>query len=169
MPDRDWEKELAEIDRRINTNPAPAPTGPAGAPAAPVAVPSAPRGTRAAPARVTAGAGPTVVTTPRRTWKSVAGLAFRLLIAAALLACVVVWPYETRCGVGLGAYLAAIGVTALASLWTSIAAWRHRTASLHVLGLAMLLASGVFGAREVLPRVGYAIADPDHPTIWACQ
>jgi hypothetical protein len=121
------------------------------------------------PARTPPAAGPTVVTTPRPSWKSTAGLAFRQLLAAVLLASVVVWPYEARCGVGLGAYLGVIGAAALASLWTSIAAWRHRTASLHVLGLAMLLASGVYGAREILPRVGYAMPDPNHPTIWACQ
>jgi hypothetical protein len=167
MPDRDWEKELAEIDRRINANPEPTP---ATGPVVPVAAPAAPKGGRAvAPGRTPPAVGPTVVTTPRRNWKSTAGLAFRLLLAAALLASVVVWPYEARCGVGLGAYVGVIGAAALASLWTSIAAWRHRTASLHVLGLAMLLASGVYGAREILPRVGYAMPDPNHPTIWACQ
>jgi len=169
MPDRNWEKELADIDRRINSSPEPVPAGPAGAPTAPVAMPTAPRGGREAPVRPAVATGPIVVTTPRRTWKSNAGLAFRLLIAAALLAAVVVWPYEARCGVGLGAYLAAIGLTVLASLWTSIAAWRHRLASLHVLGLAMLLASGIYGAREILPRVGYAMPDADHPATWACQ
>lgn len=161
MSDRDWEKELAEIDRRIASSPeaAAAPT-----PAAPAAVVR-----KGAPDRPPVGGTPPIVASPKRTWKTNAGLAIRVLLAGVLMACVIVWPYETRCGVGLGAYLGVIAVTALASLWTSVAAWKHRTAMLHVLGLAMLMASGVYAAREVLPRVGYALPDPAHPTIWACQ
>jgi hypothetical protein len=158
MPERDWEKELAEIDRRIST----APEEPRG-----VAVPGG-KAPATAP-RAGAGQGPTVVTAPRRTWKTTAALLFRLVLAAVLVACIVVWPYDTRCGIGLAAYVATIAVAGLASLWTSVAAWRHRSAALHVLGLSLLLASGVYAAREVLPRVGYALPDPLHPTIWVCQ
>lgn len=167
MPNRDWDKELADIDRRLAAVPdAPAATPVAGTPAAPPTVVRKPNVADRAPV---GGMPPVVTTTPRRTWKTNAALAFRLLLAVVLLACVVVWPYETRCGLGLGAYLGTIGVTVLAALWTSIAAWRHRTAALHVLGLAMLLAAGVYAGREVLPRVGYALPDADHPTVWACR
>jgi len=163
MPDRNWEKELAEIDRRISSTPeealAPDPAlarvpAKAGAPAP-----------RAAPAPASAVAP----AAPRRHWKATAGLLVRVLLTALLLAGVVVWPYETRCGAWLAGYLATIAVTGLAALWTAVAAWRHRAALVHVLSLAMLVAAGVYGAIEVLPRVGYAMPDPNHPAMWACR
>ena len=164
MPDRDWEKELADIDRRLGSVPAdddapPPATAPAKGRALPAVVPTA-RASTAAPA-----------TTPvaRRHWKATAGLLMRLLVTAALLACVVIWPYETRCGPWLAGYLTTIGITALAALWTSIAAWRHRGAVVHVLSLAVLLTTGVYAGLEVLPRVGYAMPNPAHPAMWACK
>jgi hypothetical protein len=162
MPDRDWEKELAEIDRRI-----------ASAPPESAEAPPAPRGAAKgrdlpAPSRATAAAVTTAVPA-RRHWTATAGLLLRLGLTALLLAGVVAWPYETRCGTWLAAYLATIAATALASLWTSIAAWRHRGALVHVLSLGMLVTALVYGAMEVLPRVGYAMPDPAHPAMWACR
>jgi hypothetical protein len=105
----------------------------------------------------------------RRHWKHTAGLLFRLLLTALLLAVVVVWPYETRCGAWLAGYLATIAVTGLAAIWTAVAAWRHRGAIVHVLSLGMLVAAAVYATMEVLPRVGYAVPDPAHPAMWACK
>jgi hypothetical protein len=58
---------------------------------------------------------------------------------------------------------------ALAGVWTSVAAWRHRAPLVHLVGLALVVTGGVFAAREVLPRVGYALPTPEHPAIWFCQ
>jgi hypothetical protein len=167
MPDRDWEKELADIDRRL----ASAPAEPAEAPPAPV---RAPAKARPAPAHVAPpsrdlGVTPAAPVSARRHWKATAGLLVRLVITAVLLAAVVIWPYETRCGPWLAGYLTTIGVTALAAVWTSVASWRHRGALVHVLSLAMLLAAGVYGSMEVLPRVGYAMPNAAHPAIWVCR
>jgi hypothetical protein len=164
MPDRDWEKELAEIDRRLAS-------APAEAEAPPVATPPS-KGRPVAPAALTtrpSTAAPTAAPVARRHWKATAGLFVRLLVTAALLACVVVWPYETRCGPWLAGYLTTIGLTALAALWTSVAAWRHRGAIVHVLSLAVLVTAGVYAGLEVLPRIGYAMPNPAHPAMWACK
>ncbi len=164
MPDRDWEKELAEIDKRLGAVPEEAPA------ASPARVPAT-RPAPSAPRDVAAKAPPVPPTTPtaRRPWVATAGLLARLLVAALLLAVVVVWPYDTRCGAWLAGYLATIGITMLAALWTSVAAWRHRGALTHVLALGVFTTAGVYGAREILPRVGYAMPDPAHPTMWACK
>ncbi|MDF1505774.1 hypothetical protein, partial [Roseisolibacter sp. H3M3-2] len=105
----------------------------------------------------------------RRSWRTQVALLLRVAFGAAVVAALIYWPYPSRCGVGLGYYLALVGVLALAGLWTSVAAWRHRAAFVHVLGVVMLAAAGVLGAREVLPKVGYAFPTPAHPVSWACE
>ncbi len=167
MSDRDWEKELAEIDRRIASEPAESEGVPA---SRTVAVSGRTDAAKPKPPSVAARANAPVTTTPAapRHWKTIVGLTIRLSIAAMLLAAVVVWPYDTRCGSWLYGYLATIGLTAVASIWTAVAAWRHRGALVHLLSLAMLATALVYAAIEVLPRVGYALPDAAHPTIWSC-
>ena len=168
MADRNWEKELADIDRRIASEPA---TG--AVPVAPVATPNGakaaavPNGAvapRSAPAGATTSAP-----TARRHWTATAGLLLRLALVGLLVAVIVVWPYDTRCGVWLSGYLATMVVAALGAIWSSVAAWRHRAALVHLLSLGALAATLVYGAIEVLPRVGYAMPNPAHPAMWACR
>jgi hypothetical protein len=163
MSSRDWEKELAAIDRQLASvpdealvrNPAAVPqrVDPGARPAV-----AAPRGGAPAPPGV-----------PARRWRSTAGLLVRLLIGLAGVAALAVWPYDVRCGSLLAGYLAVTAAVALAGVWTSVAAWRHRAPLVHLVGLALVVTGGVFAAREVLPRVGYALPTPEHPAIWFCQ
>lgn len=176
MSNRDWDKELAEIDRRLasvpdepQTQPAPAATRPAPARSA-GAVPVPPAGAASPASSVSAPRRPG---TPaegagRRSMKTQLALLLRLAFGAAIIAALVYWPYPARCGVGLGYYLALVGVLAIAGLWTSIAAWRHRAPLVHLLGLTMLVAAGGLGAREVLPKLGYAFPSEAHPADWRC-
>jgi hypothetical protein len=167
MSNRDWEKELAEIDKRLASVPdAPAerPT-----PRAPASV-----GRAAAPAPAPAAAPQRRIGTPaeapgRRSWRTQLALLLRIAFGAAVVAALIYWPYPSRCGVGLGYYLALVAVLALAGIATSVAAWRHRSGFVHVLGIVMLGAAGVLGAREVLPKVGYAYPTATHPVAWACE
>lgn len=99
---------------------------------------------------------------------STLGVALRLLLAVALGAAMLVWPYSTRCGIGLFSYLAATGMVSLAGVWTSVWTWRHRSARGHTLALLLIIWGGILAAMEVLPRVGYARPTPDHPTVWLC-
>jgi hypothetical protein len=161
---RDWEKELAAIDRQLASIP-----DEALAPQAPPAAPPAPGRQAMAAPRMQPAPGPVIVETPRRRWQSTVGLLLRLLLGIAAVVAVVMWPYGARCGLALAQYLAVVGVMGLAGLWTSVASWRHRAPLVHVLGLALVVTSGVFAAREVLPRVGYAMPTLEHPAIWACQ
>ena len=162
---RDWEKELAAIDRQLASVSDEALLAQNQPPAAP-AVPA--RQAPVAP-RAPAVAGPVIVEKPRRRWATVLGLLARLLLGVAAVVAVVLWPYEARCGLALAQYLAVVGVAGLAGIWTSVASWRHRAPLLHLLGLALVVTSGVFAAREVLPRVGYAMPTLEHPAIWACR
>ncbi len=138
-PGRDWDKELADIDKVIaKTPPAQlaAPSGggaPAGAPAARAPSVPAPVGRKAA----------------LSTW-------LRVLLGAALAVGMTQWPYFHACGPALFLYVGSIGVVGLAGLWGAVSSWRRRMGLAHTISLLVLLAGGVLAASEVLPRIGYA-------------
>src|ERR1700760_637027 len=103
MPDRDWEKELAKIDKQLGAMSdeelaAFTAKVPAKANAAPPVKGGKPAPAAASPAPARA-----------QTTKAWAVYA-RLLISVALGVGMVVWPYPSRCGVGLAGYLAAVTV-----------------------------------------------------------
>ncbi len=128
---RDWDRELADIDRAMGKQ--------GNAP-----VPAAPGAARA----------PTPAVPPRRhlialTW-------FWVLLAVALAAALLVWPYQHACGLQLIFFLGAAGVTAVIAILAAVASWSHHRGLAHVIALLVLLWAGFIAVREVLPRVGYA-------------
>lgn len=151
---RDWDKELAKIDKQLDSLPderlLPAPRPAA---AAPGAKPTAP-----------AAAPPAAPSSPRAT----VGVVLRLLLAVAVAVGIMFWPYDTRCGAGLAGYLAAVGGVILAGGWSAVWTWRHRAAKSHVLSIAVMAWGIALAAAEVLPRVGYAQPDPAR-TLWVCE
>ncbi len=142
---RDWDKELADIDKVI----AKAPAG--GVPATPgrAAVPASGR------EPVPAGGGRFPVFT---TW-------LRVGLGLALAVGITQWPYPNACGINLALYLGAIVTVVVAGLWSSVTSWRRRLGVAHFLSLLVLLWGLVLAAREVLPRVGYA----RHARTWSCS
>lgn len=135
---RDWDKELAAIDKVMAKSAA----APAGA-----SVPAT-RG----------GGSPAVAAPPRpsigkraalTTWVR-AGLG--ILVAAAVLQ----WPYAHRCGLGLILYLGSAGMVAVAGGWTMIVSWHRRQGWAHLAGLTVFLGGLALVAGVLLPRLGYA-------------
>jgi hypothetical protein len=126
---RDWDKELADIDRAVAKQPAPAPSG--------------------APPE----AGQTLPWARRRfvalTWFWT-GLAIVLAVALA------VWPYDKNCGLRLIFFLGAGGIALLAGVLGALASWSHRRGLAHLISLLVIVWSGVMVVREILPRAGYA-------------
>jgi hypothetical protein len=155
MSSTNWDKELAKIDKQLESISDDALLGP-GAPPPPAGgaakVPAAPP--HAAEAR-------------RET--STFGVFARLVLAVALGVAMLFWPYSARCGAGLFGYLFATIVVIVSGGWSAIWTWRHRSAQGHVLSLLLILWGLVLGAQEVLPRVGYAKPDAMHPAIWMCE
>lgn len=143
-PPRDWDKELAEIDKIIASGKSAPP------PAAPTR--SAPAGSGSAPASGAPAAAPR----PAGGRAAVIGTWFRALLGAALLAALLVWPFAHYCGSGLALYLGAVALSVITALWTLGASWTHRRGLAHTLGIGLLLGSLALGAMEILPRVGYA-------------
>jgi hypothetical protein len=155
---RDWDKELAEIDKLMGAE-APAPGKVVGPPVA------RPSETASRPGQSSA---PQVarqqVVAPQRRVANLTVWLVALLgpIGAAGLA---IWPYPKACGMGLGVYL--VGVLAVwgASIWAMRTAWAAQRAAAMILAVLALLASLSLAALEVLPRVGYARTS----LTWTCS
>jgi len=161
MPDRDWEKELAKIDKQL---------GAMSDQELAAFTANVPAKTSGVPAKVAkpAKAGVDAPAPAREQVTKAWAVYARLLISVALGVGMVVWPYPSRCGVGLAAYLGAVTVVVGSGIWSSVWTWRHRASRAHALSLLLILWGLILGSIEVLPRVGYAKADPRHPAGWAC-
>jgi hypothetical protein len=143
---RDWDKELADIDKAIARMPAPA--------AAPAA----------ASAGVTSAPAPARVPPPAATRRETTTTWLRVLLAALLAAALPYWPYARGCGLWLDLYLGAAAMVVVAGVWASISAWQRRRARAHVVALLIVFWGVGLLAAEVLPRVGYA----RHAARWTC-
>lgn len=148
MSSPDWDKELAKIDKHLESISDDALLAPGTPPKTPAETERAKE-------------------VKRET--SSFGVFARLVLAVALGVAMLFWPYSARCGLGLFGYLAATVVVIVAGGWSAIWTWRHRSAQGHVLSLLLILWGLLLGAQEVLPRVGYAKPDAMHPAIWMCE
>jgi hypothetical protein len=167
MADRDWAKELAKIDKQLESIsdeallPAPAPAAPA--------APAAPGKGKGAPAKPAAKAEVPTDVAAARARTTTLGVMLRLLLAVLLGVAMLFWPYEARCGLGLAGYLGAVGAVVIAGGWSAVWSWRHRAGKAHVLSLLLVVWGLVLASMEVLPRVGYAKPDVSRPATWSCS
>jgi hypothetical protein len=165
---RDWDAEMAKIDRAIQRSGDQPPPRSAGAlPAGPAAGSSTFVERRAVP-RSGDLAGPAVGPTHGTPTGRALAVA-RVVLSVALGVGILFWPYSYRCGLGLGMYLGAVGVVVAGGIWSAVWTWRHRTPKSHVLALALVLWGLGLAAVQVLPRIGYARPDAAHPALWTCQ
>jgi hypothetical protein len=143
-PPRDWDREMADIDKAI------AKQG------------SVPPGSVPPPAPATRGGGLVLPQAPRR--RSVALTWFWVSLALALGVALSLWPYQRSCGLQLIFFLGAAGVTALIGVLGVLASWSHRRGFAHLLALLVIAWAAAVALREVLPRVGYAKTS----LLWMC-
>jgi len=122
---RDWDKELANIDRAIAKQ-APPPGS------APVAVPS--------PA-------------PRRRFVALTWL--WTLVATILAIALVLWPYDKSCGIRLIFFLGAAVLAMMLGVLGAFNSWAHRQGLAMLVSLLVIVWAGIMAAREILPRAGY--------------
>lgn len=147
MVDRNWEKELAKIDKQLESA----------------------SDEQLFPKSVAATPAQERELTTKRTRTQTLGVMVRLLLAVALGIGMIFWPFQARCGLGLLGYLAAVAVVTGAGVWSAIWSWRHRAGKAHVLSLLIALWGTLLGAQEILPRIDYAIPTLEHPAAWECQ
>jgi hypothetical protein len=164
MADRDWDKELAKIDKQLASIPDEALVS---KPAAPATGGKAPAGKAPAPTRATVAALPSGAPTVVRETSGWA-VYLRLLLSVAAGIALLIWPYDTRCGTGLIGYLGATAIVTASGIWSGVWTWRHRAPRAHTISLLLILWGMVLGSIQVLPRIGYGKPDPQHPATWAC-
>jgi hypothetical protein len=139
---KDWDKELAKIDKQLES------------------VSDAqlfPETRAASPAQKAQVAEIRATTT---SWPAIVRLALSVTLGVAIL----FWPYANRCGLGLTGYLIAVVAVAAGGVWSSVWTWRHRAGRAHALSILLIVWGLVLGATEVLPRIGYA----KQALTWSC-
>lgn len=131
---RDWDKELAKIDKQLESvsDAQLFPDKKAATPEQKEQV----AGTRAATA----------------SWPAI----LRLILSVALGIGVLFWPYANRCGWGLTGYMLVVIAVVVSGVWSAVWTWRHRVGKAHVLSILLIAWGLLLGAGELLPRIGYA-------------
>lgn len=153
--ERDWDKEMAEVDRLLKKLPNADPTlgrggGGGGEPTL--------RRQAVSPSPVS-GTGALYGTAGRLgTWLKV-GLGVLIGIGVAPG----VWPYSHGCGLRVMFYLLGVTTVIAAGVWASVSSWRRRLGFAHVISQVLIIWGVLLMTREVLPRVG---AKPQAP--WLC-
>jgi hypothetical protein len=144
--ERDWDKELREVDRLLNQLPSHREEQQAA---------SAAKRTPLAPSPGAAAQDPGAGRLG--TW---ARVALGLLIGIGMP----LWPYAHACGFSLFFYLGGVLTVVVAGVWSGLSSWKRRMGAAHVLSQLLVIWGLVLAARVVLPRVGYAKT----PATWFC-
>ncbi len=124
---RDWDKELADIDRAIAKQPGTPPAKP--------------------------GTGPGAVT-PQRRFVALAW--FWTVLSVLLAVALIIWPFENSCGIRLIFFLGAALIALLLGVVGAVTSWAHRQGLAMLLSLLVVVFAGIMATREILPRAGYA-------------
>ena len=149
--DRDWDREMREVDKLLAKLPDADPTLGRGAATVPRA--HAAPGTHGTPSAETPAGARARLT----TWIRV-GLG--LMLGVGML----VWPYSHVCGLKLIFYMIGAGTVTVAGVWSGMSSWRRRMGLAHLLSLGLVLWGLVLAASVVLPRAGYA----NQTAVWFC-
>ncbi|OLC04932.1 MAG: hypothetical protein AUH78_27050 [Gemmatimonadetes bacterium 13_1_40CM_4_69_8] len=153
--DRDWDKEMAEVDRLLKKLPLADPTLGRGRGGEPTAQrPAVPAGGGTPTSRAVAPGGGGQL----GAWVKVGlGVLVGIGIAPG------VWPYTHGCGLRLIFYLLGVSTVIATGLWASVASWRRRLGFAHVVSQILIIWGVLLLTREVLPRVG-----PTAAALWLC-
>jgi hypothetical protein len=151
--DRDWDKEMAEVDRLLKKLPNADPTlGRSGGGEPTVRKPAV------VPGAATSGGAATTAREWLGTWAKV-GLGVLVGIGVAPG----VWPYSHGCGLRLIFYLVGVSTVIAAGVWVGLSSWKRRLGFAHVISQVLIVWGILLMTREVLPRVG---AKPE--ALWLC-
>lgn len=150
--ERDWDKEMAEVDRLLKKLPNADPTLGRGSGGEPTL-----RRQAVSPSPVS---GTAIYGAAGRlgTWLKV-GLGVLIGIGVAPG----VWPYTHGCGLRVIFFLLGVTTVIAAGAWASVSSWRRRLGFAHVISQVLIIWGVLLLTREVLPRVG---ARPQAP--WLC-
>ena len=148
-PPRDWDKEMAEIDKIIAKGGAPGGQG------------TGVKASSSAPVQRAAPEGGTVVRSGRGALTTWLKVSLGVLVAAGVA---LAWPYAHTCGLSLYGYVAAAAGVFLAGLWGAVASWTRRMAAAHLIALLVTLTGALLLGKTILDRSNY----PKQPSTWTC-
>ena len=141
--ERDWDREMREVDRLLAKLPEADPTLGRGVPTVPVS----PR-----PAVGGVGGHGTLETGAARgrawitTWMRV-GLGLALGIG------MLVWPYSHACGLKLVFYLIGATAVTVAGVLSALTSWKRRLGIAHTLSIILIIWGLGLAGRQLLPRL----------------
>jgi hypothetical protein len=143
--ERDWDREMREVDKLLAKLPDADPLPARGVPTVPVSP-------RPAGAGGPVGGGAVHHAEPARgrawftTWVRV-GLG--LALGVGMLA----WPYSHACGLKLVFYLIGAATVTVAGVWSALSSWRRRLGWAHLLSIVLVVWGLALAGSQVLPRV----------------
>ena len=143
--DRDWDKEMAQVDRLLSKLPTHEP-------------PPAPR-----PAGRTAAGGLADAGEHRLTMREWLGTWVRVALGLVIGIAITQWPYAHACGLRLDLYLLAVSGVIAAGVWSSISSWKRRLAVAHTLSQLLVIWGVLLASREIFPRVSASST-----ATWSC-
>jgi len=136
LKERDWDREMREVDRLLSKLPEADPTLGRGVPTVPVS----PR------PGVGVGGGPVRGRAWITTWMRV-GLGLALAIG------MLVWPYSHACGLKLVFYLIGATAVTVAGVWSALTSWKRRLGIAHTLSIVLMIWGLALAGRQLLPRL----------------
>ena len=148
--EKDWDKEMREVDRLLAKLPAADPT------LVGSTTPTLKNPLPTAPPRL-----PVAEPTGSEWLGTWARVALGVLIGAGMTQ----WPYVHDCGLNLVFYGVGVGAALAAGIWSSLSSWKHRLGVAHLVSQLLIIWALVLAAGQVLPRVGYARV----PGVWLCR
>jgi hypothetical protein len=148
--ERDWDREMREVDKLLAKLPEADPSLGRGVPTVPsprAGVPGA--GPGAAPM----AAGPARGRAWLTTWLRV-GLG--LVLGVGML----VWPYSHTCGVKLVFYLVGAATVTIAGVWSALSSWKRRLGVAHTLSMILIVWGLALAGVQVLPHISGTASVP---------
>jgi hypothetical protein len=145
---RDWDKEMAEVDRLLNKLPHAEPT---------LGRSSGGERTVKKPG-VSGGGGVPSHGDWLGTWAKVA---LGVLVGVGVTPGV--WPYTHGCGLRLIFYLVGVAALIAAGVWAGVSSWRRRLGVAHVIAQVLIVWGAILATHELLPRVGTG-----GTAVWLC-
>jgi hypothetical protein len=144
--ERDWDREMREVDKLLAKLPEADPTLGRGVPTVPVSPRPAVGGVAGAGLGGLHPAGPARGRAWLTTW-------IRVGLGLALGAGMLAWPYAYSCGFKLVFYLIGATTVTVAGIWGALSSWRRRLGWAHALSIVLIIWGLGLAGRQMLPRI----------------
>jgi hypothetical protein len=142
--ERDWDREMREVDKLLAKLPDADPSLGRGVPTVPVS----PR----SPAPGAVGGGSPTGETGRARGRAWVTTWMRVGLGLALAVGMLAWPYAHACGWRLGIYLVGAAVVSVAGVWSALTSWKRRLGIAHTLSIILIIWGLGLAGRQLLPR-----------------